>query len=166
MARVQHGASTRCQPLHHIKQTSLLPELGVLSAALPLCFRAEKGLNCCNRECQHVRSEGVPVATHWQKVQHLRAPATACALPRLTSNCICCCSLLPSLTDDTACDLIEQCLLEEPMCTTKVSAHNLVRCLEDCALDLCCTTVQGSSGLLVATDRSRTDQILCTCCVA
>ncbi|DBA71513.1 TPA: hypothetical protein ACH3X2_011300 [Trebouxia sp. C0005] len=56
-------------------------------------------------------------------------------------------SLDPHLSDTTACQLLQHCLLRGPISNSTPTARKLLKHLEDCAIDLCCTSVRGTQGL-------------------
>lgn len=56
----------------------------------------------------------------------------------------------PKLTNTQATQLLQQCLLQEPISSIVPAAKTICKDIDDCVLDLCCTSVQGPGDLTVS----------------
>ena len=59
------------------------------------------------------------------------------------------CSLDPKLTDATARELLQQCLLQGPLSQNLPAPRTFSKLIDDCVVDLCCTSIQGPHDLMV-----------------
>lgn len=88
----------------------------------------------------------MPAATAFKEVQVARLHIRSIR-PDLSPLA---CSFDPKLTNTQATQLLQQCLLQEPVCNNVPEAKTIRKDIDDCVLDLCCTSVQGPGDLLVS----------------
>ena len=73
-----------------------------------------------------------------------------CCSQKLIRKWCAACSLNPNLTDTGSCQLLQHCLLQGALSSNLPAVKKLLKHIDDCTLDLCCTHVRSVQGMLVS----------------